>query len=61
VVPREALLNEVWGNEYTGTERVLDVRLADLRRKMRGWSGRIEAVRGIGYRLVVGEMSPVGD
>jgi hypothetical protein len=61
VVPRVSLLLEVWGPEYSGTERVLDVRLADLRRKLRGWPGRIEAVRGVGYRLVEGDAPLVGD
>jgi hypothetical protein len=53
-VSRETLMAEVWGAGYEGTPRVLDVRLADLRRKLRGWGGRIEAVRGIGYRLLEG-------
>lgn len=51
VVPRERLLDHVWGLEYYGEARTLDVHMSGLRRKL-GQSGDcIETVIGIGYRF----------
>ncbi len=53
VLTRDQLLAQVWGYDYTGDERTVDVHVSWLRRKLReaGSSVRIEAVRGVGYRL----------
>lgn len=53
VLTRDQLLEQVWGYDYTGDERTVDVHVSWLRRKLReaGSSVRIEAVRGVGYRL----------
>lgn len=53
VVPRDRLVEEVWGYDYAGDERTVDVHISWLRRKLReaGSRVRIEAVRGVGYRL----------
>ena len=49
---REALLRDVWGYEYTGDTRTVDVHVRWLRGKIEADSGhpqRIQTVRGIGY------------
>jgi DNA-binding response OmpR family regulator len=54
VVPRQSLLDQVWGTDYFGDDHVLDVHVAKLRRKLAGdapGDGLIETVRGIGFRL----------
>ena len=52
VVPRDELLEKVWGNSYRGFEHSLEQAVHQVRRELRepGW---IETVRGIGYRFVV--------
>lgn len=53
-VTREALFREVWGEDYMGETRTLDMHVATLREKIKnaGGSGEsIVTVRGIGYRF----------
>jgi two-component system, OmpR family, alkaline phosphatase synthesis response regulator PhoP len=47
---REQLLQLVWGYEYYGDERVVDVHIAHIRQKL-GDSGLVATVRGVGYRF----------
>jgi DNA-binding response OmpR family regulator len=51
---RGQLMNEVWGSEWVGDDHVIDVHLANLRRKL-GESAsaqrHIHTVRGVGYRF----------
>ena len=52
VFTREALLNEVWGYEYYGGDRTVDVHITRLRSKLEDPSHTfIETVRNIGYRF----------
>ncbi len=53
VLSRDRLLERVWGYDYEGDERTVDVHLSWLRRKLReaGSGVRLVAVRGVGYRL----------
>lgn len=51
VVPRERLLDHVWGLEYYGEARTLDVHMSGLRRKLGKSGDCIETVIGIGYRF----------
>jgi DNA-binding response OmpR family regulator len=51
VVPREQLLDQVWGLEYYGEARTLDVHISGLRRKLGVCGNAIETVIGIGYRF----------
>jgi DNA-binding response OmpR family regulator len=51
VVPREQLLDQVWGLEYYGEARTLDVHISGLRKKLGDCGNRIETVIGIGYRF----------
>lgn len=51
---RQALLDQVWGPGYVGDDKVVDVYIASLRRKLGDNSDRpqlIQTVRGYGYRL----------
>jgi len=53
VVTRTILLEHVWDANYDGLSNVVDVHIANLRRKLElpGADGVIETVRGVGYRL----------
>jgi two-component system alkaline phosphatase synthesis response regulator PhoP len=50
VLSREQLLEKVWGGEYFGETRVVDVHLGHVRQKL-GCDGLIATVRGVGYRF----------
>ncbi len=50
VVTREQLLQKVWGGEYFGEIRVVDVHLGHVRQKL-GRDDLIATVRGVGYRF----------
>jgi DNA-binding response OmpR family regulator len=52
VFSREALLNRVWGYDYYGGARTVDVHVRRLRAKLGNeHAGRIKTVRGVGYRF----------
>lgn len=52
-VDREELFNSVWGENYMGETRTLDMHVASIREKIRlvGGKNNIVTVRGIGYRF----------
>jgi DNA-binding response OmpR family regulator len=52
VLDRERLLRLVWGQEYEGDTRTIDVHVAWLRDKLREADAKIETVWGVGYKLV---------
>jgi len=52
VVTRHQLLDEVWGQEYYGDTRTLDVHIRRLRAKLGACGDCIETVIGVGYRFV---------
>ena len=52
VLSRERLLNEVWGYDYYGETRTVDVHINHLRDKLEGSSVDIETFRGTGYKMV---------
>lgn len=52
VLDRERLINQVWGYDYLGDSRTVDVHVTWLREKLSGSSVRIQTVWGIGYKLV---------
>ena len=54
VLTREALLNHVWGYEYYGDSRTIDVHISWLREKLEGSSVIIQTVWGVGYKLTAG-------
>lgn len=52
VLTREQLLNLVWGYDFYGQTRTVDVHVAHLRKRLAGSQLRIETVTGVGYKLV---------
>lgn len=53
VLTREQLLDQVWGYDFYGQTRTVDVHVAHLRKHLaRSASVRIETVTGVGYKLV---------
>ena len=51
VLSRDVLLNRVWGYDYTGESRTVDVHVGTLRQKLGRIGEHIETVRGVGYRI----------
>ena len=49
-VSRERILNEIWGEDYFGDIRTVDVRVANLRKKL-GLGDEIRTISKTGYRL----------
>jgi DNA-binding response OmpR family regulator len=52
VATRQQLLDNVWGYEYYGDTRTLDVHIRRLRQKLGPCGDAIETVVGVGYRFV---------
>ena len=52
VFSRDQLLNVVWGYEFDGASRTVDVHIRTLRQKLEEAGAYIETVRGVGYKLV---------
>ena len=55
VFSREKLLGVVWGYDYYGETRTVDVHINHLREKLAGASVNIETLRGIGYKMTMSE------
>lgn len=53
VFTREQLLQSVWGEEFIGETRTVDVHIGTLRTKLGVCGEYIETVRGVGYRMEV--------
>ena len=53
VLTREKLLDLVWGFDYYGETRTVDVHVNHLREKIEGSGANIETVRGIGYKMTI--------
>ncbi len=51
VLTREAILDAVWGADYYGGERTVDVHIRRLRAKLEPIAPCIETVHGVGYRF----------
>ena len=47
---REKLMERVWGTDYCGETRTVDMHIRTLRQKLGSYGDRIETVRGVGYR-----------
>lgn len=48
---REQLMERVWGTDYCGETRTVDMHIRTLRQKIGEYGEMIETVRGVGYRL----------
>ena len=51
VFTRERLLEEVWGYDFAGSTRAVDILIQRLRKKMGPYADRLETVYGTGYKL----------
>lgn len=59
VVTRDDLMNIVWGFDYVGGQRTVDVHVSSLRKKLElnSQSVQIESIRGVGYKLIANRKS----
>lgn len=53
VFSRDSLLSAVWGVDFSGGTRTVDVHLGTLRTKLGAAGSMLETVRGVGYRMAV--------
>ena len=51
VMPRNLLMDRVWGTTFEGESRTLDMHIKTLRKKLGEAGERIHTVRNVGYRL----------
>jgi len=51
VLSRDVLLNNVWGYDYFGTTRTVDVHVRRLREKLGSYAKYILTVKGYGYQF----------
>lgn len=51
VLTRDRLLEEIWGYDFDGETRTVDVHVRTLRQKLKEAGSMIETVRGVGYRI----------
>lgn len=51
VFTRDQLLNTIWGYEFDGASRTVDVHIRTLRQKLGSSGDCIETVRGVGYKI----------
>ena len=51
VMSRDRLLSEVWGYDYEGESRTVDMHIKTLRQKLGESGGAIKTVRSVGYKL----------
>ncbi len=57
-ISREELINQVWGYDFIGESRTLDVHINSLRKKLGSdYNNCIQSVRQVGYRFVAGEQN----
>ena len=51
VMTRDCLLEDIWGYDFDGETRTVDVHVRTLRQKLGPCGEKIETVRGVGYRM----------
>ena len=51
VFSRDKLMSEIWGMDYIGETRTVDMHIKTLRQKLGNAGGQIKTVIGVGYRL----------
>ena len=51
---RDQLMERVWGTDYCGETRTIDMHIRTLRQKLGPCGAAVETVRGVGYRMEVG-------
>lgn len=58
IFTREQLIEQVWGMDYDGSDRAVDLSIKRLRQSLSHWSaeaGEIRTLRGTGYQFWIGE------
>lgn len=53
VYTRDQLLSKIWGTDYVGETRTVDVHIGTLRTKLGDCGDYIHTIRGVGYRMEV--------
>ena len=58
VIPREVILKEVWGYDFVGETRTLDMHIKSLRAKLGVYTSLpyIKTVRGVGYKFSLSDL-----
>lgn len=51
VLTRDRLMNEIWGTDFEGETRTVDVHIRTLRQKLKNSGKYIETVRNVGYKI----------
>lgn len=51
VITRESLVSEIWGTDFEGESRTLDVHIRTLRQKLGEAGNYIDTVRNVGYKI----------
>ena len=51
VMNRDTIMVKIWGTEYEGESRTLDMHIKTLRQKMGSSGNRIKTIRNVGYVL----------
>lgn len=51
VLTRDQLLTDIWGYDFDGETRTVDVHIRTLRQKLGEYGTMIETIRGVGYRI----------
>lgn len=51
VLKRDTIMEDVWGTDYEGESRTLDMHIKTLRHKLGDAGNRIKTVRNVGYRM----------
>jgi two-component system alkaline phosphatase synthesis response regulator PhoP len=59
VMTRDTLLEDVWGTDFPGETRTVDVHVAELRKALAPDGPEIETARGYGYRMVPPPREPL--
>lgn len=55
VFTRDQLYNNIWGSDYIGETRTVDMHIRTLRQKLKEYGELIKTVRNVGYRLEINE------
>ena len=51
VLTRENIMNRIWGTDYSGETRTVDMHIKTLRQKLGDTGNRIKTIRNVGYKL----------
>lgn len=51
VMTRDQIMDKVWGTDFVGESRTLDMHIKTLRQKLKEAGSRIKTVRNVGYRM----------